>query len=109
MPYFRLPSLDKSVPMVDPVTGRPSTQFQRFWQNIAIQAGDTAGTAAGAVLKSDFASWSSPSGTLTRSSFATYTAPVASATYSQAQMQAVMDALQAVSRATGALVVDLRN
>lgn len=108
MVVYRPPALDKAAPIVDVRTGRITPYFQRFWQNLALTAAE-GGAVADAVLKSDFATWSSPSGTLARTTFATYTAPTASATYSQAEMQAAMDALQVVSQHLAALIVDIKN
>lgn len=60
-----------------------------------------------AVLKATFATWVSATGTAERTTFATYDAPIASAAYDQTEMQAVMDAVQDVSRRMKALIDDL--
>ena len=52
--------------------------------------------------------YGAPTGTVSRATFATYTAPVISAIPTQAEVQAIADALQAVSRTLAALVTDLR-
>jgi hypothetical protein len=52
--------------------------------------------------------WAAPSGTATRAAYAAYTAPVVSNPPTQAEMQALADAVQALSRAMVALVTDLR-
>lgn len=74
-------------------------------QSTAESAG---GIAATAVQQNLGPSWSAPSGTASRASFATYTAPVISASPTQAEVQGVADAVQAVSRALKAAVDDLR-
>lgn len=51
--------------------------------------------------------WTPDTGTAKRTAQATYTAPFASAGYVQAEMQAVMDALQNTSRTVKALKDDL--
>lgn len=52
--------------------------------------------------------WAAPSGTLSRASLASYTAATISNPPTQAQVQAVANALQAVSQAMVALITDLR-
>lgn len=106
MTTFQLPSLDWAAPIVDVRTGRVTPYFQRFWQNITLQAGEGAAAApdvANKVDKGTSGGWSAPTGTSSKSGFATYTAPVAGAVYSQAEMQGVMDALQMVTRHVKAL------
>lgn len=49
-----------------------------------------------------------PTGTLARAIFATYTAPTISASPTQAEVQAVADALQVVSRTLAALITDMK-
>ena len=49
-----------------------------------------------------------PTGTLARAIFATYTAPVISAAPTQAEVQAIADALQVVSRTLAALITDMK-
>lgn len=48
------------------------------------------------------------SGTISRAAYTTYTAPTANAVYDPGQMQALLDAVQALSRSHGAAVTDLR-
>ena len=108
MAFYRPPALDKNTPIIEPQTGRITPYFQRFWQNLTFVAADSATGAVDAVKRSTFASWSSPTGTASRAAFATYTAPTISAVPTQAEVQAIADALQAISRATKALVDDLK-
>lgn len=66
-------------------------------------------TAAGArVAKSTFTAWSAATGTAERSTFATYTAPTVSATYDQAEVQALANHVQTLSRRLKALIDDLK-
>lgn len=52
--------------------------------------------------------WGNPTGAAERTAFATYTAPTISNPPTQAEVQAVADALQAVSRHLKALIDDLK-
>jgi len=52
--------------------------------------------------------YGAPTGTLSRATFASYTAPTVSVIYTQAEVQAIANALQAVSRTLAALITDLR-
>jgi len=52
--------------------------------------------------------WTAATGTASRSTFATYTAPTISASPTQAEVQAVADAVQALSRHMKALIDDLK-
>lgn len=60
------------------------------------------------VLQDVGAAWTAWTGTASRGTAATYTAPVISAGYVAAEVQAIADGLQAVSRAMMALVDDLK-
>lgn len=60
------------------------------------------------VVGARISGWGAPTGTAARTTFATYAAPTASGTYSQAEMQAVMNALQITSQRLKALIDDLR-
>lgn len=107
MPTFKPPALDKAAPIVDPNTGRITPYFQRFWQNLAFTAAEGASVAPNVSNKVDkgvSAGWSAPTGTQSKSAFTTYVAPSASGSYSQAQMQAVMDQLQVVSQHLAAVI-----
>lgn len=131
MTTYRPPALDCKVAIVDR-NGVPSPYLQRFWQNLSFTAADganqntdvsalqasvttinsqitTINTAlSGKVAKSTFTTWASPTGTLDRTTFATYAAPTASASYDQTQIQALMNAVQNVSRRLGAVITDLK-
>lgn len=50
--------------------------------------------------------WGVPTGTLERATYATYTAPNISASYVEAEVQAIADAVQTISRTLGALIND---
>lgn len=107
MATFKPPALDKAAPIVDPQTGRITPYFQRFWQNLAFTAAEGASVApdvSNKVSKGLSTGWSSPTGTQSKSAWTVYGAPTASATYSQAQMQAVMDHLQVVSQHLAAVI-----
>lgn len=70
-------------------------------------ATDALGIAGTAVQQDLGPAWTAPTGTASRVSFATYTAPVISASPTQAEVQAVANAVQALSRALKAVVDDL--
>lgn len=61
----------------------------------------------GVIAVSPAGAYGTPTGTLSRASFATYSAPVISNPPTQAEVQAVADALQVVSRTLAALITDL--
>lgn len=52
--------------------------------------------------------WVDPSGTLARATYATYTAPVISLAPTQAEVQALADHVQILSRTLAALITDAR-
>lgn len=52
--------------------------------------------------------WGTPSGTLDRTTFASYTSPAITNPPTQAEVQAIADALQDVSRGLAALITDLK-
>lgn len=60
------------------------------------------------VAKSTTSGWGSPTGTADRAAFATYTAPTISNPPTQAEVQAVADAMQVLSRHLKALIDDLK-
>jgi hypothetical protein len=60
------------------------------------------------VLQDVGAAWTAWTGTASRATAATYTSPTISAGYVAAEVQAIADGLQAVSRAMMALVDDLK-
>lgn len=107
MALFRPPSLDHAAPIVDPRTGRITPYFQRFWQNLSFTAETGANTnadVAGKVDKNTSTGWTACTGTTLKGGFATYTAPAISALPTQAEVQAIANALQNVSRAVKALI-----
>lgn len=107
MTTFRPPGLDKAAPIVDVKTGRITPYFQRFWQNLSFTAAEGAAVAPDVTNKVDKGTstgWSSPTGTASKSAFATYNAPAISNPPTQAEVQAIANAVQAISRATKALV-----
>lgn len=74
-------------------------------QNRADDAYDLAATKAD---KSTGASWAAPSGTEARTGISAYSAPTISNPPTQAEVQAIADAVQTLSRAVVALITDLR-
>lgn len=54
------------------------------------------------------AAWSAPTGTLSRSAYASYAGQTVSNPPTQAEMQALDDAVKALSRAVVGLITDLR-
>lgn len=107
MTLYRPPALDKAAPIVNPVDGRITPYFQRFWQNLSFTAGDAAQESADVsnkVDKNTSTGWTAPTGTSLKGGFATYTAPAISASPTQAEVQAIANALQNVSRTMKALV-----
>lgn len=123
MPTFKPPALDKAAPIVD-ATGRITPYFQRFWQNLSFTA------AAGAEGAFDFGpqiatinsqittlqtgkaakltGFTAATGTADRSTFATYAAPTISASPTQAEVQAIADHVQILSRHIKAMIDDLK-
>ena len=61
------------------------------------------------LLRGQVSGWAVPTGTFERSTFATYTAPTISGTYTPAEVQALADHVQIVSRRLGALLRDLNS
>lgn len=133
MTSYRLPALDWAAPIVDVRTGRPTPYLQRFWQNLKITAADGANQSGdiaalqsqvttingqittinasltGKVAKSTFTTWAAATGTAERTTFATYTAPTISASPTQAEVQALADHVQILSRRLKALIDDLKS
>jgi hypothetical protein len=75
---------------------------------ISAGAGITYTSGTGVVKVTSAGTYGAPTGTLARSAFATYSSPTISGPPTQAEVQAIADALQAVSRTLGALVTDLK-
>jgi hypothetical protein len=92
--------------------------FQRWWQNLSFTAADGGNaqdqitalttTVAGKVAKATFSGYGAPSGTLDRTTFATYAAPTVSNPPTQAEVQALANAVQALSRHLAAVITDLK-
>lgn len=70
--------------------------------------GITYDAGAGLISATSAGAYGAPTGTVSRATFATYTAPVISAGYVQAEVQALADAVQDVSRTLAALITDLK-
>jgi hypothetical protein len=95
--------LSASLPIVD-ARGVPTPQFQRLWQDLGGVA-QSGGVPPGYYVRTGLQTgWSSPTGTASKSAFATYAAPTAAGSYSQAQMQAVMDHMQVLSQHLKAVI-----
>jgi hypothetical protein len=107
MALYRPPSLDKNAPIVNPVDGRITPYFQRFWQNLSFTAAEGASAApdvTNKVTKLTSTGWTVPTGSGLKSGFTVYMAPTISASPTQAEVQAMANALQDVSRTVKALV-----
>lgn len=72
------------------------------------QLATTAYVVVQSVARATFTPWAAASGTAERTTFATYTAPAISAAPTQAEVQALADHMQIVSRRLKALVDDLK-
>lgn len=126
MPTFRPPALDKAAPIVDSA-GRITPYFQRFWQNLSFTAAEGAAgsfdygpqitTINGQITTinttlggkaSKLTGFTAATGTADRTTFATYTAPAISASPTQAEVQAIADHLQILSRHLKAAIDDLK-
>lgn len=95
-------------PLASPVlTGNPTAPTPTAGDNDTSIA-TTAFVSTHAVARSTFTAWSSPTGTIARTTFATYTAPVISAAPTQAEVQAIANALEIVSRRLAAVITDLK-
>ena len=123
MPIFKPPALDKAAPIVDE-SGRITPYFQRFWQNLSFTAAagaegafdfgpqistiNTQITALQTGKASKLTGFTAATGTADRSTFATYTAPTISASPTQAEVQAIANHLQIISRHLKAMIDDLK-
>lgn len=106
MTLYRLPTLDWAAPIVDG-NGRVTPYFQRFWQNVSLQADEGASVApdvSNKVDKGTSGGWAAATGTSSKTTFATYAAPTISNPPTQAEVQAIADHLQVLSRHTKALI-----
>lgn len=104
---IRLPALDWAAPIVDPLTGRPSPYFQRYWQNATVTLSVGAGAAVditGKVDKLTSTGWGSPTGVGDKTTFATYAAPVISSPPTQAEVQALANHVQTLSQHLKAVI-----
>jgi hypothetical protein len=99
--------LSFDVAIVDRI-GRPTPEFQRAWQALTGPGGSGSVPAGYYVRTGLMNGWASPTGTASRATFATYAAPTASATYSQAQIQALMTHVQVLSQHVKAVIDDLK-
>lgn len=70
-------------------------------------AGITYNSSTGAISATSAGTYGTPTGTLSRATFASYTAPTISNPPTQAEVQAVANALQAVSQTLAALITDM--
>jgi hypothetical protein len=123
---YRLPALDKAAPIVQP-DGRITPYFQRFWQNLTFTAVDGANqnaditaleadistingqiTALTSAKAAKLTGFTAATGTADRTTFATYTAPTISASPTQAEVQAIANAVQVLSRHMKAMIDDLK-
>ncbi|QZP07773.1 hypothetical protein [Caenibius sp. WL] len=89
-------------------TGQAEFRFQRFLEGLSTDIEALQEAAATFVVKDTTANWGSPTGTASRAAFATYTAPVVSDPPTQAEMQALANHVQTLSRTLKALIDDLR-
>lgn len=104
---FKPPALDKAAPIVDPVTGRITPYFQRFWQNLSFTAATGANSSVDVTNKVDkrtSVGWGAATGTTLKTTFATYVSPVISNPPTQAQVQAIADHVQLLSQHMKALI-----
>jgi hypothetical protein len=123
MPIFKPPALDKAAPIVD-ASGRITPYFQRFWQNLSFTAAAGAEgafdygpqittingqiTTINTTKANKLSTFTAATGTADRSTFATYAAPTISASPTQAEVQAIANHLQVISRHLKAIIDDLK-
>lgn len=83
----------------------PATQYADFYGQVNTkEAFSVDGTQ---VLSNRVTGWGSPTGTAARTTFATYTAPDISASYTEAEIQALADHVEILSQRLKALLDDL--
>ena len=75
---------------------------------LSASSGIAYNSATGAFTAVKAGTYGAPTGTVQRTAFATYTAPTISGAYVQAEVQAIANALQDVSRTLAALITDLK-
>ena len=119
------PYLSLNMQIVDPNTGYPTREYQRWWQNNkdtadtgASQASDVTQLKAqvvtingqittlqnGKVAKNTSTGWVAPTGTASKATFATYAASTISNPPTQAEVQAIANHLQVLSQHMKALI-----
>lgn len=96
-----VPTLQSGMQIVQPDTGQPNPHFVQWWNGLAHKA-------ATAVVQRKTAAWATPTGTLNRTTFVAYAGQTVSATPTQAQVQAIDDAVKLLSQHLAALISDLR-
>jgi anti-sigma factor RsiW len=107
MPISRQPALSADVPIVDR-SGAPTPEFQRAWQGLAGEAA-TGGAAPNTYVRKGLMSgWASATGTADRTAFTTYSAPTISNPPTQAEVQAIANHVQVLSRHMKAMIDDLK-
>lgn len=110
MTLFRTPVVDWHQPLVilqGKDAGCATPYFQRALGAISGNADDGAAVTVdvtGKVDKNTSTGWIACTGTALKGGFATYTAPTISVGYVQAEVQAIANALQNVSRAVKAII-----
>ena len=95
------PSLQSLMQIVDPGTGQPHPFFVQSWNNLLQKA-------IKAVPQKSTPTWATPTGILSRTTFTAYAGQTVSNPPTQAQVQALDDALKAHSQHLAALITDLR-
>lgn len=103
----KLPGLDWKVPIVDPFTGVPTPYLQKQWlfMSVKVDVGESSATdLSGVVHKGTSTGWGAATGTGLKTTFATYEAPTISNPPTQAEVQAVANAVQSLSQHMKALI-----
>lgn len=110
MSLFRTPVIDWHQPIVF-LSGRDAGCATPYYQRTLLSVSQSADSGAEAspdvstkVDKNTSTGWTACTGTALKGGFATYTAPTISAGYVQAEVQALANGLQSVSRAVKALI-----
>lgn len=110
MTLFRTPKLDWHSPIVI-LQGRDAGCATPYFQRTLLGISDFADTGAGVtpdvtnkVDKNTSTGWTACTGTALKGGLATYTAPTISNPPTQAEVQAVANAVQTVSRAVKAII-----
>lgn len=106
MPIYQTPLVSKDEALVD-AHGRATPYFQKTLLSISRFADQGAASAPDVTTKVDkgtSAGWSAATGTASKAAFATYTAPTISNPPTQAEVQAIANAVQAISQHIKALI-----